>query len=35
MIPYEQLQGVLKSEYLPQTEKAASEAQPAPAEKAK
>jgi len=35
MIPYEQLQGVLKPEYLPQTEKAASEAQPASAAKAK
>ncbi|QPF31756.1 DUF3298 domain-containing protein [Acinetobacter lwoffii] len=35
MIPYEQLQGVLKPEYLPQTEKAASEAQPAPTAKTK
>ncbi|WP_216935091.1 MULTISPECIES: RsiV family protein [unclassified Acinetobacter] len=35
MIPYEQLQGVLKPEYLPHTEQAASEAQPASAAKAK
>ena len=35
MIPYEQLQGVLKQEYLPHTENAASEIKPAPAAKAK
>lgn len=35
MIPYEQLQGVLKPQYLPPIETAASEAQPAPVSKAK
>src|SRR5690606_41845688 len=34
MIPYAQLQGVLKPQYLPQAETAASEAQPALASKA-
>ena len=35
VIPYEQLNGILKPEYLPQTENAASEAEPATPAKAR